>query len=168
MPRHCLLSHSHGYRNVHQALRYTRSPGFIHWLFGPHLELLLYGLAGPNVGYEDYIEADANIKSNPWWRLYAGDRATTQFRFRALWKDVPSQQFVHPFQRKSCKMPEGRSPRLDLHGLQLQYQQLRQRPNQGALLRPCRPQHLYLLPFVLVPEYLIPRSSESWEHFFDT
>jgi len=33
MPRHRLLSHSHGYRNVHQALRYTRSPGFIHWLF---------------------------------------------------------------------------------------------------------------------------------------
>jgi len=58
----------------------------------------------------------------------------------------PASNLYTRFNEKSCKMPEGRSPRLDLHGLQLQYQQLRQRPNQGALLRPCRPQHLYLLP----------------------
>lgn len=135
--------------------------------FGPHLELLLYGLAGPNVGYEDYIEADANIKSNPWWRLYAGDRATTQFRFRALWKDVSSQQFVHPFQRKELLNAGGplTSARPTRTPTPVSTATATPEPTSTPTSAPpTAPVPAATLSYV--HEYLISRPSESWEHSF--
>lgn len=39
---------------------------------GPELDLLLYGLAGPTVNVDGYMELDANPTTTPWWSLNGG------------------------------------------------------------------------------------------------
>lgn len=67
---------------------------------GPHLFLVVDGLAGPDVGIEGYVEGTADTTANPWWHLYAGQRATAQFRFQALFPRSDSAERFIPIARR--------------------------------------------------------------------
>lgn len=38
----------------------------------PKLEILIYGVAGPNVKFKAFANFSSNVNSNPWWKLNAG------------------------------------------------------------------------------------------------
>jgi uncharacterized protein (TIGR02145 family) len=39
---------------------------------GPKIQLLLYGLVGPQADINTYLRLDADLFANPWWSLYGG------------------------------------------------------------------------------------------------
>lgn len=39
---------------------------------GPRLNLMIYGVAGPYVQVDGYVELEADVNKTPWWELYVG------------------------------------------------------------------------------------------------
>ena len=51
---------------------------------GPKVKLKLYGITGPYADILAYTELDADIHSNPWWKLHAGIESYGGFKARVL------------------------------------------------------------------------------------
>ncbi|PKP57097.1 hypothetical protein CVT91_11465, partial [Candidatus Atribacteria bacterium HGW-Atribacteria-1] len=53
---------------------------------GPQLELMLYGIAGPHCNIYGYLDFEADIWDDPWWKLYAGLDVTAGLQLEIITK----------------------------------------------------------------------------------
>ncbi len=60
---------------------------------GPFLELLIYDITGPTANLDTYIEADVDLKADPWWTLYYGVEANAGFILDVLGHDFAEVTF---------------------------------------------------------------------------
>ena len=59
---------------------------------GAELSLLLYGVAGPYVRTDIYLELEADINQTPWWQLYGGLKVPIGVKIEALGKTLASYE----------------------------------------------------------------------------
>ncbi|MFC1591461.1 LamG-like jellyroll fold domain-containing protein [Thermodesulfobacteriota bacterium] len=60
---------------------------------GPQLDLMLYGIVGPNVMVDGYAELLADINEDPWWKLYAGLEVKAGVKVKILSKLLADVEF---------------------------------------------------------------------------
>lgn len=57
---------------------------------GPRINVMLYGVIGPHVGADAYLELDADLFAQPWWQLYGGLRVGAGFEVELLGRSLAS------------------------------------------------------------------------------
>ena len=60
---------------------------------GPRVDLLLYGVAGPYVTVDAYLDLDADVFETPWWSLYAGLEASAGVRAEIFGEEIADEEF---------------------------------------------------------------------------
>ncbi|MFC1553371.1 fibrobacter succinogenes major paralogous domain-containing protein [candidate division KSB1 bacterium] len=55
---------------------------------GPQFNLMLYGVAGPYVDLNGYLEFDADVDQSPWWELYGGAEVGVGIEVDILGKEI--------------------------------------------------------------------------------
>jgi formylglycine-generating enzyme required for sulfatase activity len=60
---------------------------------GPRLMILLYGILGPQIKLDGYVELEANLFETPWWKLYAGVQLSAGVTMEVLSKTIADYEF---------------------------------------------------------------------------
>jgi hypothetical protein len=60
---------------------------------GPRLNLYLYGVVGPQIKLDGYVELDADLMETPWWKLYGGVQLSAGVRLDVLSHVVASYEY---------------------------------------------------------------------------
>jgi hypothetical protein len=72
----CTLTRSSSSPSLHADRGSVQCVANVKGYLNPQLDLLLYGVAGPDFGIEGYLQVQSDLAANPWWQLYGGIKAT--------------------------------------------------------------------------------------------
>lgn len=74
---------------------------------GPRLSLKFYGIAGPSIMPNTYLEFDADTEANPWWELHGGLETILGIDAEVIGKSVIDYEKIFPGKRIKLSEAEG-------------------------------------------------------------
>jgi alpha-tubulin suppressor-like RCC1 family protein len=61
---------------------------------GPRLDLLVYGVAGPQIKLDGYVKLEANTAETPWWKLYGGLELSAGVRMKIFSHQIANINYI--------------------------------------------------------------------------